>query len=140
MSADRDAKILRPSEIPARVRGGGVSTIPLVTRAAGSDSFINGITIFPPRAAVPLHFHNCQESVVLLAGRGVAHIAGVDHDVRPGDTTLIPAGVHHFFRNASDTDEMRILWTYASLDADRTLVETGERRRIDDEHAAPIAG
>lgn len=139
MSSERTAKILRPSEIPARVRGGGITTIPLATRKTGSDSFINGITIFPPRAAVPLHFHNCQESVVLLSGSAVAHIDGADHDVAIGDTTLIPAGVQHYFRNASDSEEMRILWIYASLDADRTIVATGENRKIDDEHEAPVA-
>jgi hypothetical protein len=32
---------------------------------------------------------------------------------------------------------MRILWTYASVDADRTIIATGETRRIDDEHSAP---
>jgi putative monooxygenase len=36
--------VLRPSGIPARQRGGGAKTIPLVTRRTGSTSFINGIT------------------------------------------------------------------------------------------------
>ena len=35
--------LLRPSEIPARQRGGGAKTIPLVTRHIGSTSFINGM-------------------------------------------------------------------------------------------------
>ena len=58
--------VLRPDAIPARQRGGGAKTIPLVTRATGSTSFINGITIFAPGAAIPMHFHNCEESVLLL--------------------------------------------------------------------------
>jgi len=43
----RPAAILRPSEIPARERG-GARTIPLVTRKVGATAFINGITIFEP--------------------------------------------------------------------------------------------
>ncbi len=131
--------VLRPSDIPARQRGGGARTIPLVTRRTGSTSFINGITIFEPGAAIQLHKHNCEESVLMLEGTAVAEIDGVDHTVQAGDITFIPAGIPHRFRNTSSTQGMRILWTYASIDATRTLIETGDTRSIDEEHKAPIA-
>lgn len=131
--------ILRPGLIPARRRGGGAKTIPLVTRRTGSTSFINGITIFEPGAAIPLHYHNCEESVLLLEGDAIAEIDGVEHVIAPGDVSFIPAGIAHRFRNLSATKGMKIMWTYASIDADRTLVETGDTRRIDDEHDAPVA-
>jgi quercetin dioxygenase-like cupin family protein len=131
--------VLRPSEIPARQRGGGAKTIPLVTRRTGSTSFINGITIFEPGAAIPLHKHNCEESVLLLEGRAIAEIDGVEHPIAAGDVTFIPAEVPHRFRNLSDTAGMKILWTYASVDATRTIISTGDTRSIDDEHKAPIA-
>lgn len=129
--------VLRPSARPAFDRGNGIRTTPLVTRATGATEFINGITRFDPGAAVPLHFHNCDESVVLLSGEAVAEIAGQEQAIAVHDTTFIPAGVHHRFRNASVTEPMTILWTYASIDADRTIVATGETRRIDDEHERP---
>lgn len=131
-----EPKIFRPSEIAAVDRGGGVTTIPMLTRKTGATSFINGVTIFPAGGSVPLHKHNCDESVLVLEGAGVAEIAGEEHPVASGDVTYIPEGVHHRFRNISASQEMRILWTYASLDADRTIIATGETRRIDDEHAA----
>lgn len=132
-----EPRMFRPSEIPAVDRGGGVKTIPLLTRRTGARSFINGITIFPPGGSVPLHRHNCDESVLVLRGSAIADIAGHEHDVTEGDVTFIPEGVHHRFRNVSETGELKILWTYASLDADRTIIATGETRRIDDEHSAP---
>lgn len=132
-------KVLRPSEIPARQRGGGAKTTPLVTRKIGSTGFINGFTEFGPGAAIPLHRHNCQESVLLLEGNAVAEIDGVEHAVAPGDMTFIPADVPHRFRNVSEREGMKILWIYASIDATRTLVETGETRSIDEEHDAPVA-
>ncbi|TIY02262.1 MAG: cupin domain-containing protein, partial [Mesorhizobium sp.] len=52
------ATVFRPDQIPAHERGGGAKTIPLVNRASGTTSFINGITIFEPGAAIPLHRHN----------------------------------------------------------------------------------
>ena len=129
--------ILRPSEIDARSRGGGVRTIPLVNRKVGSTSLINGITIFDPGAAVPLHSHNCEESVVILSGHGWVEIDGVEHEVAADDTTFLPANIPHRFRNASQTESLRILWTYASVDATRTIIETGQTRSIDDEHDKP---
>ncbi|MEP9377468.1 cupin domain-containing protein [Aquabacter sp. CN5-332] len=135
----RQAAILRPSEIPARERGGGAKTIPLVTRKTGARDFINGITIFEPNAAIPLHSHNCDESVMLLEGHAIAEIDGVQHEVEPGDTTFIPANLPHRFINKSSTEGMKILWIYASVDATRTIVATGDTRSIDDEHKAKIA-
>lgn len=132
-------RIFRPSTIPARERGGGARTIPLVMRASGSTSFLSGITSFAPGASIPLHFHNCEESVFLLEGRAIAEIDGVAHGVAAGDMSFIPAEVPHRFINASTSEEMRILWTYASVEATRTIVATGDTRRIEDEHRASLA-
>ena len=126
---------LRPAEIKPAERGGGARTIPLVTKRIGSASLLNGITSFEPGAAIPLHTHNCEESVMVLEGSAVAEIDGVVHELGPHDTTWIPSDVPHRFRNASDTEPMRIFWTYASVDATRTLVETGETRSVAAEHA-----
>ena len=129
------ATILRPSEQASFDRGAGIRTTPIVMRATGTTRFINGLTRFDPGASVPLHFHNCDESVMLLSGAAIAEIAGRDHPVALYDTTFIPAGVHHRFINASASESMTILWIYASIDADRTIVATGETRRIDEEHS-----
>ena len=131
--------VLRPAEIAPRSRGGGVQTIPLVTRKVGSTSIINGITIIGPGAAVPMHSHNCEESVMVLSGHGFVEIDGVEHEVATSDTTFLPANIPHCFKNGSPVEEMRILWIYATIDATRTIIETGQTRAIDDEHVTPGA-
>lgn len=131
-----DAAILRPSELPMADRGGGARTIPLVTPSIGSTQLLNGITIFGPGAAIGEHFHDCEESVMVLEGDAVAVFGGVEHCLQPGDTTWIPAGMPHYFRNASSAAEMRIFWTYASVTATRTMVATGETRPVAAEHTA----
>jgi putative monooxygenase len=128
--------IFRPDEIKAHERGGGARTIPLVNRASGTTSFINGITIFEPGAAIPLHKHNCEESVMLLEGKAIAEIDGERHVLKPQDTTFIPAGLPHRFINASSSEPMKILWIYATVDATRTIVETGDTRTIDTEQGS----
>jgi quercetin dioxygenase-like cupin family protein len=139
VTADRVGVILRPADITVRQRGGGASTIPLVSQRVGSTKLLNGITRFEPGAAIPEHFHNCDESVMLLQGEAIAHVDGVAHRVEVGDTSFIPAGIHHYFENASGTEEMAIFWTYASVDATRTIVATGVTTRIDEEHGTTVS-
>ncbi|WP_048910332.1 cupin domain-containing protein [Streptomyces sp. NRRL WC-3744] len=129
--------VLRPAELPAFQRGGGVSTTPLVTRAVGAQVFLNGITLFGPGTGIPPHTHDCAESVVVLEGDAVVEIDGTEHRLSPYDTTYVAAGTPHRFRNASTTAPLRILWTYASVDATRTIVATGATARVDAEHTRP---
>ncbi|MBK5567993.1 cupin domain-containing protein [Ensifer sp. SSB1] len=126
--------ILRPRELKTNDRGNGARTTPLVTRKCGSTSMINGITAFDPGAAIGLHKHNCEESVMILDGQAIAEIDGVRYPLGPNDTTWIPANVPHRFINASETEPMRIFWVYASIDATRTMIATGEEHTIDAEH------
>ena len=90
---------------------------------------MNGITSFAPDAGIPLHSHNCEESVVVLEGEALFEDEHGAHELRAGDTTLVPAGVVHRFANRGDT-LMRILWIYGSADATRTIATTGETRPI----------
>ena len=66
----KTAAILNPDTLPSKDRGGGIRTVPLVTARVGSTSMLNGVTTLEPGAAVPLHFHNCEESVLVLSGGG----------------------------------------------------------------------
>ena len=66
-----------------------------------------------------------DEVVCLVEGEAVAEIAGQFHELKPYDTTFVPAGVPHCFRNRG-RGPMRIYWTYASGHVTRTVVATGE--------------
>ena len=56
----------------------------------------------------------------------------------PRVSQQVGAGIHHYFENASDSEEMHIFWTYASVDATRTIVATGVTTRIDEEHGTAV--
>lgn len=127
--------ILRPDELPVTERGGGARTVRLVTAELGSQKFLNGITRFQPGAAIPMHSHNCEESVIILEGDAVFEINGVTYELTQHDTTWIPPDVPHRFRNASETAPLAIFWTYADTAANRTMTATGETRSIASEHA-----
>lgn len=117
--------VLRPSELPSVNRARGVVTQPLVLAERGSTSLTMGISTFQPGAVIPLHTHNVEEAITILEGEAVAIIQDQEHLVRPFDTTFVPPGVPHHFRNESGAT-MRFLWTYGGARVTRTYVETGE--------------
>ena len=128
------AVVLRPEMLRTYERSGGAHTTPLVSPSLGARVFINGITSFEPSAALPFHSHNCEESVVLLEGKAALDIEGCEHVLQILDTTWIPPNVSHRFRNLSQTEPVEILWIYGSVDASRTLTETGITNSISAEH------
>ena len=131
----RKAAVLRPDELPFRDRGGGAGTIPLVGPSVGASAFINGITTFAPGAKIPFHSHNCEESVMLLEGDAMLEIDGqAPVRLRPLDTTWLPPDLSHRFRNLSDSEPMKIFWTYARIDATRTLTDSGATNFVSAEH------
>lgn len=60
---------------------------------------------------MPEHFHNWDENVLVINGSAVA---------------------------SSDTDGLHTFWTYASVDADRTIVPPGVATRVDEVHGTSV--
>jgi len=119
--------VIKAAEAGRLGRGGGVVTIPLITRkTAGEENKITtGISIYPVGTGAPLHSHNCDEHVTLLAGTAEVEIAGQITPLEPDDTTYIPAGIVHAFTNTGGTP-MKILWVYTSDYVTRTFADTGQ--------------
>jgi quercetin dioxygenase-like cupin family protein len=118
--------IIKVDQVPLLDRGGGVTTIPLIThRSDGSALITTGISSYPVGGGAPLHTHNCDEQVTLLEGRGEVEIEGVATPLVPYDSTYIQAGVQHLFRNTGD-EPMKILWIYPTQEVTRTMIATGE--------------
>lgn len=134
-TSDLKPALLKPDQLPSVDRGGGNRTIPLVTRGTGSKQMLTGMTMIGPGSAIPMHFHDCEETVLVLEGEGFAEVGGDVNAVGPMDTTWIPPNLPHRFRNGSSEKPLKIFWVYASVDATRTLVETGETRPVSAEHA-----
>ena len=121
-----DTAIIKVSEIAVLDRGGGVKTWPLVVRTrVPQASFTTGMSVYPVGKGAPMHYHNCAEQVTLLEGRGEVEVEGKVTALIPYDSTYIPAGHMHCFRNTGD-QPMRILWIYDSNVVTRTFQGSNE--------------
>jgi quercetin dioxygenase-like cupin family protein len=105
-------------------RGNGAMTFPMVGKAQGAKNFSAGITSFKPGVNVPMHSHNVDEMVIVLEGQGECVLDGETKPVKQWDTTYVPGGVVHCFRNTGST-QMSIMWVYASTDVTRTFADSG---------------
>lgn len=107
-------------------RGGGITTLPLITPASAENPvFSTGISSYPKGKGAPMHSHNCPEQVTLLEGKGEVEIDGVVTPLSKYDSTYIPGNILHAFRNTGD-EPMKILWIYGSNRVTRTFAATGE--------------
>ena len=122
--------ILRQGDRPQISRAGGATTTQMVTPDCGATAFLCGFTDIPPKAAIPLHYHNCEESVLIVSGHATVEVDGHQFAATEGDVVWQPPDVPHRFLNPSASEPLRIYWTYASVEATRTLVETGQTARI----------
>jgi SAM-dependent methyltransferase len=91
----------------------------------GAGEFLSGVTEFDPGASLPLHWHNCEESVVVVDGMALFECDGRSVEMVAGEATWLPAGSVHRFANRGDS-RLRIHWTYGSTSATRTIADTGE--------------
>ena len=116
-----EPKVIRGGEVQHLERAPGVTVSSFVTKAAGATEISSGITSFDAGCSNTAHYHNAEESVIVIEGEGVLIINGVEHPVSIGDGAFITPGAHHRLINTGK-GAFRIAWAYATVDVTRTLV------------------
>jgi quercetin dioxygenase-like cupin family protein len=69
-----------------------------------------------PPGRAPEHSHPYDEVVLILAGKGVAHIGGAEHDLAAGTCLHLPPGLPHCLENTG-AGMMRVLGVFHPADS-----------------------
>ena len=122
--------VVRAAELPVDRSDPGVEALRLVNRERGAMTMTAGVATFEPGVAIPLHIHNCEETVIVLEGRARADVEGQSFPLGKYDTTIVPAGVRHRFVNES-REPMAIAYFYPTVDVRRDCVDSKDRAASD---------
>ncbi len=115
-------RLIRQDSINSIERAPGVTVSGMVGEESGATQISSGITTFAPGCSNTTHFHNAEESVIVIEGQGIMVIGDEEHQVNPNDAAFITPGTHHRIINTGD-GPFRIAWSYATIHVSRTLVE-----------------
>ncbi len=133
---DRSEIMNQPGQNPPIELAPGVSLDCLVGKHNGARNLTTGLVTFEPNAKLEYHTHPVSESITVLSGTAVVAVEGREYSLSLLDTIVIPRGLAHATRNASNTGRGVIHVALASESPARELVPTPfERRAMPDESA-----
>ena len=116
------AKFVPFDSVEPQERRPGVVLTSLVDGDTGATKISSGVAEFAVGASAPTHYHDAEESVIVIEGEGLMVIDGEEHIVRPNDAAFISPGAHHSIANHGD-QPFKISWTYASIKWSTTQVD-----------------
>lgn len=97
------ATVRRREDVPAVPMAGDdvkdVAKRVLVGPAEGWEGHVMRLFEIGPGGHTPRHRHDWPHVNVVVAGRGLLHVDGVDHEIVPGSSAFVPAGATHQFSN-----------------------------------------
>ena len=114
-------KLIRFEDVERVERRPGVFLTSLVDGDSGATQISSGVAEFAAGASAPTHYHDAEESVIVIEGVGLMVIDGEEHIVRPNDAAFLSPGAHHSIANHGD-QPFKISWTYASINWSTTPV------------------
>lgn len=106
------------------LRGGRGLSHRLINPETGCDYLDLHVNVINPGSGVgPYHYHSNADNIyMVLKGRGVVTVEGVEHEVGPGDAMLIPPNERHDVRNIGD-EPFHVIEIKAPADSDFIIVE-----------------
>lgn len=122
---DKKPVVFRREDIAAFDRGNGVVTHLFCNEAKCGAGVTTGTTVLPVGRSVALHYHNCDEQIVILSGQAETEFQGRRTPIGPMEVAYIPAGEVHCFHNVGDQPVI-MLFIYDAGEVTRTFAETGE--------------
>lgn len=80
----------------------GIDHQTLVNRDDGIAGLEVWYQVLGPNAATPVHYHECEEVIVVLKGSGRAIVDGEERHFGPNSTVVFPARMVHQLINSAE--------------------------------------
>ena len=71
-----EPRVIRAHEVEQLQRAEGVTVASHITKGFGATEISSGITSFDPGKSNTTHYHNAEESVIVIEGSGILMING----------------------------------------------------------------
>jgi mannose-6-phosphate isomerase-like protein (cupin superfamily) len=123
--AAKAARVFRGPDIKVFDRGNGVQTRLFCNEIRCGAEVTTGITTLPAGMSVALHYHNCDEQIVILSGHGDVEFGGQRRPIGTMEVAYIPEGDIHCFHNTG-REPLVMLFVYDAGEVTRTFAATGE--------------
>lgn len=88
----------------------------VVNREVGARSMSIWTTFHEPGEVVPLHTHEYEEIITVIAGEAIVTVAGESTPVRADMSVIIPPRTPHGYQNAGDSI-LRMIASFPDPDA-----------------------
>ena len=121
-----EPRVIRREEVTSVQRAPGVSVASSVTKEVGATEISSGITTFQAGTSNSTHYHNAEESVIVIEGEGILMINGQEHPVRQYDAAFLPRVPHPRLINTRETP-FRIPWAAPPVACDPPRGAKGAR-------------
>lgn len=122
---EKTATVRSMADIKSYNRGKGVVTRLFCNASICGAEVTTGTTVLPVGKSVAMHWHNCDEQIVILSGNAEAEFGGQRRPIDQNEVAYIPAGEPHCFHNVGDSP-VTMLFIYDGGEVTRTFAETGE--------------
>jgi quercetin dioxygenase-like cupin family protein len=100
----------------------GVSVVEFASQKRGAVGFSTGLARFAPGAELAYHYHECGESITVLAGQGEIAVEGRTYVLLPYDSIHLPEGVAHAVKNLDGLSDLVVHTAFSSSTVTRDLV------------------
>ncbi len=98
-----EPRVIRGEAIEHLRRVLGVTVSRHINKEFGATGISSGITGSYAGGSNITHYHNAEESVMVIDGEGIPMINGEENRVRANDAALITLGTHHRLINTGET-------------------------------------
>ena len=93
-----EPRVIKREDVSSLKRGPGFTVASSVTKDVGAIEISSGITTFEAGSAITTHYHNEEESMIVIEGEGILMINGQEHQVRQYDASRARPGALRTWR------------------------------------------